>query len=278
MFRYLLFALLPICLVACSPARGVTFPGARLSSASEVQPTILTAYLSKPDGNGPFPAVILLHGCGGIRLNETAWRDWFRTKDIVALSVDSFNPRGVSNICSQLSLVDMNARIADAFGGLDYLAAQPFVDRDRVFIMGFSNGAGVVLAVAAPPSWISRPPASARFRAAIALYPECLTHMSQDDAPPSMPLLILIGDRDDWTLASSCQRMTERFAGKGSPTTLVVLPGARHVFDDATVGVTYLPTAMNINSPSGLGATIGGDSQATERSKQIIGQFLDNAR
>ncbi len=274
MFRNLLFALLPICLIACSPGRSVTFPSARLSSAAEVQPTI-TGYLSKPDGNGPFPAVVLLHGCAGIGPNVGVWSEWFRARGFVALAVDSFNPRGVSNICSQLERIDENARTTDAFGGLDYLTAQPFVDRNQVFIMGFSHGGGVALAVAAPPSWISRPLASARFHAAIALYPECLMHMSQ---PPSMPLLILIGDRDDWTLASSCKRMTDKFAGQRSPITFVVLPGALHSFDNITVPRTYLPTAKNMNSPTGWGATVGGDVQATERARQIVGQFLDSAR
>ena len=29
-----------------------------------VQPSLLPGYLAKPDGSGPFPAVVILHGCG----------------------------------------------------------------------------------------------------------------------------------------------------------------------------------------------------------------------
>lgn len=270
LFRAALF----LCLAACSSqtASRVQFPTAALSEAAFGHQTV-DGYLTKPEGNGPFPAVVLLHGCGGVEPKEQLWRDWFRQHRFVALSVDSFTPRGVGNICTNLGRIDLNARLADALGGLDYLAAQPFVDRDRIAVMGFSNGAIVVLNAAAPPPWLARPAGSARFRAAVAFYPECLMHMAQDD-PPKIPLLILIGDADDWTLASSCRRMADLYASKGSTLKLVILPGARHGFDDPNLPPRSLPDVMNINSRTGTGATVGGNSGAATESKGLVEQFL----
>jgi dienelactone hydrolase len=260
-------------LAACSQADFVTFPSARLSAAAQIQPTI-NGYLMKPEGNGPFPAVILLHGCGGIVQQQLAWREWLRDRGFVSLSVDSFTPRGVSSGCGQPGLVDVGARITDAFGGLDYLASQTFVDRRRIAVMGFSHGGLVALSVAASPSWISRPAGSPQFRSAVTFYPECQMHGAQDEAPPTMPVLILVGGLDDWTPAASCQRLADRYAGRGSPITLIVLPGARHAFDEVSLPVTSLPTAVNINSPNGMGATIGGNAQAAERAKEAVTAFL----
>lgn len=265
--------LLLLFLAACGHADFVTFPSARLSAAAVIQPTV-SGYLMKPDGNGRFPAVVLLHGCGGIVEQELAWRQWLRDRGFVSLSVDSFTPRGVSSICGQPGLVDVTARITDAFGGLDYLAAQPFVDRSRIAVMGFSNGGLVTLSIVASPSWISRPAGSPQFGSAITLYPECQRHGSQDEAPPTMPLLILVGALDDWTPAASCQRLADRYAGRGSPITLIVLPGARHAFDVVGLPVTSLPMAVNINSPTGMGATIGGNGPAAERAKEAVAAFL----
>ena len=258
-------------IAGCMPGAKVDFPSARLSSGAFHQPE-LSGFISKPEGDGPFPAVVLLHGCGGIRPREAGWREWFNSRDFVALSVDSFGPRGVSNICSNPGLVDVTARIADAFGSLDYLAKQPFVDRDRIAVMGFSNGGIVALSVAGPPSWIARSSGSPSFGAAIAFYPECLAHMPPEYPPPSIPLLILIGSADDWTLASSCQRMVDEY--KGSRVTLVVLPGARHGFDDANQPFTTSATVVNINSSSGTGATVAGDAKAAAQSEQEVDHFL----
>jgi len=142
-----------------------------------------------------------------------------------------------------------------------------------IAVMGFWNGAIVVLNAAAPPAWLSRPAGSDWFRAAVAFYPECLMQMAQDQ-PPRIPPLILIGDADDWTLASSCRRMADQYADKGSPLKLVVLPGARHSFDDPNLPPRSLPDVMNINSRSGTGATVGRNSRAATESEGLVAQFL----
>src|ERR1700689_4665123 len=54
--------------------------------------TPLTAVLSLPDGKGPFPAVIVLHGCDGIRAQETGWASRLNSWGYAALVVDSFKP------------------------------------------------------------------------------------------------------------------------------------------------------------------------------------------
>ena len=70
--------------------------------------TTVDGTLFKPDGTGPFPGVVLLHGCGGIRPHFVQWAGTIRDMGYVALLVDSFRPRGISGICasSQTGLDD----------------------------------------------------------------------------------------------------------------------------------------------------------------------------
>jgi dienelactone hydrolase len=46
-----------------------------------------------------------------------------------------------------------------------------------------------------------------------------------------MPILILIGESDDWTASEDCERLMERRAGNGATMKLVTYPGAYHGFD-----------------------------------------------
>src|SRR5664279_885697 len=99
----------------------------------------IEGYLSKPDGSGPFPAVVSLHGCDGLSENErkgiarlmTGW-------GYVSLAVDSFATRGIKDACTQLMPALMLSRQGDALGALSYLSNLPFVDPQRIAIMGAS--------------------------------------------------------------------------------------------------------------------------------------------
>src|SRR5207247_789901 len=66
-----------------------------VSFQSADQTTTVAGTLFKPDGSGPFPAVVLLHGCGGIRPHFVQWAGAIRDMGYVALLVDSFRPRGI---------------------------------------------------------------------------------------------------------------------------------------------------------------------------------------
>ena len=103
------------------------------------------AELFRPEGVGPFPAVVVLHGCDGVGPH---YRDWARRLvnwGYVALLVDSFGPRGVREVCNKGRKVPPEARAEDAFAARDWLAGQDFVRAGRIGVIGFSHGGWTVL-------------------------------------------------------------------------------------------------------------------------------------
>ena len=91
---------------------------------------------------------------------------------------------------------------------------------------------------------------------------------------PVAPLLILIGEKDDWTPAEPCRLLTEAARQAGSPMTIKIYPGAHHSFD-SNAPVRYVATRINANAPSGRGATTGGDPAAWADSIREVVAFFD---
>jgi dienelactone hydrolase len=190
----------------------------------------IQGYLSKPDGDGPFPAVIYLHGCSGLnpaarkRFSEllTGW-------GYVALAVDSFATRGLEEACDR----PMPDRQADAWGALLYLSKLPFVDQGRIAVVGSSQGGIVALRLASTRDVkLFDIPDGLDLKIAVAFYPRCGVASEQ----LAIPTLILIGELDDWTPAQNCQQWMALRKARGAPVKLVVYPGAYHAFDFPGLG------------------------------------------
>lgn len=192
---------------------------------------IISGYLTRPEGAGPFPAIVQLHGCAGLPkalregTAEHFWAQRLAAWGYVVLVVDSFTTRGIEQTCTATG--PAASRIGDAYGALAFLAAQPFVDSKRIALLGFSQGAIAALSLVRARDFdLFENEAAHRFKAAVAFYPSC-----PDDGTMTVPTLILIGELDDWTPAAGCTRMMTSRTGAGSPVRLMVYPGAHHAFD-----------------------------------------------
>ncbi|HKO69984.1 MAG TPA: dienelactone hydrolase family protein [Bradyrhizobium sp.] len=192
-------------------------------------PTTIEGYLSKPDGAGPFPAIVYLHGCSGLSSTTRARIGALLTGwGYVSLAVDSFTSRGIKEACHG----GMPPRQADALGALLYLSSLPSVDAKRIAVVGSSQGGIVALRLASTQSIkLFDIPDDLKFKAAVAYYPLCGVASKQ----LALPTIILIGELDDWTPAIDCERWMALRAANGAPVKLVVYPGAYHAFDVPTL-------------------------------------------
>jgi len=229
--------------------------------ASNVGDTItIRGYLSRPEGEGPFPAVILLHGCGGIKTRSKIWASKLNEWGYVSLIVDSFGPRFISGTCGRGSMKAERAH--DAQAAKTYLEKIPYVDSRYIGIMGFSAGANSAIYSIFDEHFDENEKPESQFAAAIAFYPFCIYHVKYMDAP----LMVLIGEKDDWTPASRC-KMIERSGksdhGRGKyEAKFVYYSNAHHSFDWPGINNTYMGHRQLY------------DAQATEDARKKVKKFL----
>ncbi|MBR1234906.1 dienelactone hydrolase family protein [Bradyrhizobium sp. AUGA SZCCT0182] len=140
-----------------TPLERVEFESAsqRLVSGTLIPGERIQGDLAKPDGAGPFPAVVGLHGCAGMHdTTKQKLTDELVARGYVVLLVDSYATRlGTDHACTSSAFATFVRRRPDAYGALVFLAGQTFVDPRRVAAVGFLAGARVALSVAEPNSF-----------------------------------------------------------------------------------------------------------------------------
>lgn len=191
----------------------------------------LTGYLAKPAGDGPFPAVVYLHGCLGLEnFRREAAAMQFTGWGYVSLVVDSFATRGVSGDCD----ARLPTRQTDALGALRYLSTLPFVDPQRIALVGIAQGGTAALEIAtARPFEIFEMPAGLKFKAAVAFYPSCGAAGNE----LGIPMLVLTGGIENWGRAVDCEYWMRRRRGRGAPVQIEVYPEAYHAFDNPSLKI-----------------------------------------
>jgi dienelactone hydrolase len=247
-----------------APANAGNQPVEEIEIAGGERP--LKAVLYRPTGDGPFPAVVALHSCGGlfdeggkIRPQYQDWGERLAAAGFAALLPDSFGSRGVGSQCRNLkpNIRPFRERITDTHAARDWLQRQSFVQGERISLLGWANGAIAAL-------WAVRPRTApkdgrADFRSAIVFYPGC--RRLRDTAwSARIPTLILIGASDDWTPARDCEQMVAGARGRSAHATIIKYRGAYHDFDR----VNY-----PVHQRSGLAFTPDGSGRATVGSNPV---------
>jgi len=197
--------------------------------------TTLHGILFRPEGAGPFPGVVALHGCeslidrsGKVAPQFAAWGERLAAAGLAVVFPDSFGSRGLRTQCrvAERKVRSEHERVANA--ARRWLRSQPWITRDRISVLGWANGGRASL-------WAVRPhvlphDGAPDFRSAVALYPGC-RRLGDLAWSARIPTLILIGRADDWTTPAPCEQMVAGARGRSALASLVVYPGAYHEFD-----------------------------------------------
>jgi dienelactone hydrolase len=221
---------------------------------------VLPGLLYKPPGAGPFPAVVAMHGCGGLfgkasapEARHDSWGRHLADQGFVVLFPDSFGPRGLGSQCRVRDRqISAAGRVVDAVAARRWLEKQAFVKPGAVSLLGWSNGGTTVLHAAQEAQ--AGEADAAGFARAVAFYPGCRAMAERGTFGSGMPLLILVGDIDDWTGAEPCRALAAQARAKGgSSVEVVAYPGAHHDFDHPD---------MPLRTRRGLAYTTSGTGEA----------------
>jgi len=192
-------------------------------------------YVARPAAVAPgakVPVVLALHGCGGlfnvkgnIIARERDWLARFLAAGYAVVYPDSFNPRGVREVCTLKANerpINPRGRAEDVAATLDWIKSQPDLDAARIALIGWSHGGSTTL-------WSvdKAARAAANLKIAIAFYPGCRPLANSATWSPAPPLTILIGDADDWTPIAPCRELVARHPA----VKMIEYPGAVHGFD-----------------------------------------------
>jgi len=262
--RGVLAALVLLLLAGMARAQEVTF-------AAEDGAGLRAFLVPAAAGVARRPTVVALHGCSGLaradrplRLptREADWAARLAERGHAVLFPDSFGSRGLGDACGRVEhpVLPWGARVGDARAALAWAAAQPGEPPGGGILLGWSHGGSTVL-------WtLAAPPRAGLLRAAVAFYPGCgavLRRAPGWSAP--VPLLMLLGEVDDWTPAPQCLALVARAPARVE---VIEYRGAHHNFDH--------PAAPQRSRmlPNGQTVTIGTDPAARAASIAAVLGFL----
>lgn len=221
-------------LSSASQAPDLKFPD-EAQELSASSPLAMAIY--KPAGAGRFPALILVHTCGGLRPEMRNWTQQALSRGYVVFVIDSLGPRGLKTLCHPPSPVSIWRGVKDSFQALDHLKRFEFVDPDRVGLMGFSWGAMVGLLTSSKTVANVLSP-SKRFAAVATFYPGCYFPASGPRpeieflrTDTDKPTLVLMGELDTETPPADCLPRLEALKDGGIPVSWHVYPNATHCWD-----------------------------------------------
>lgn len=231
----------------------IAFIAAPMSARSEPFKDRITALMAhadvlRPEGAGPHPLVVQMHGCGGKKSFQATWGEVARRAGFGVIVLDSFAHRGISKwqayatVCTGTRLWGRE-RAGDLFAALEWARRQDWVDPNRLVIAGWSHGGwaaldalalapGAAMAAATKLEDLPDEPL-AGVRGAFLVYPYCgygcearRRGLRYDAAP-----LALVGSADAVVGGASLRRTLENLTAP-SPLRIIWLNGATHAFDE----------------------------------------------
>lgn len=253
-----------------------------------------------PRAPAKVPAVILVHGSGGIGGSTDLWARELNAIGVAAFILDTFSGRGIVSTVADQEQLHSLAMMVDAYRALDLLAAHPRIQADRIAVMGFSKGAVASVYSAAERFRSAHGSPSNRFAAHIGFYTPCNVTYEGDTKVGPAPIRLFHGTADDYVSVGPCRDFTARLKAAGANVSLTEYPDSQHSFDNPTSPpVLEIPTAQSTRNcrlregPNGViqnesgapfsqksdscvqvGAHVGHNPEATALSRIAVREFV----
>lgn len=217
-----------------------------LTGAKDGTPAVIAGELRIPrPGTDRLPAVVLVHGSGGVGANVDRWSQELNAIGVATFIVDSFTGRGIVNTSTNQAQLGQLAMISDAYRALELLSKHPRIDPTRIAIMGFSRGGRVALYASLKRFQRLHGPVGVEFAAYLPFYAPCTTTYIDDGEVSDRPIRLFHGASDDYVPVAPCRSYVERLRRGGKDVQLTEYPDAHHVFDSpALKAPVFLPQAQ----------------------------------
>lgn len=209
-----------------------------------IEPHLKTVY---PPGPGPFPAVLLFHGCGGVRRIMQAYADAAAKVGVAAIIVDSHTPRGIdyeaalAQVCTGRRLW-ARERAADVHAALAVARDDPRIDSDRLALAGWSHGGWTLLdafalqASGEAPDGLDEPPQGAfdGVKAVFLVYPYVSgpALARRRDVQPPAPVSAVLVEDDAMASDADAAEVLAAMKRRGATVSWSTLGGVTHGFDE----------------------------------------------
>ncbi len=203
--------------------------------------------VTRPEGEGPFPVLVMLHGCGGPRpfLDDIA-----RVAvgaGAAVINVNSYAHRGISRIAAFATVctgarLQGRERAGDLYAALAWARTQSWADANRMAAIGWSHGSWTIMDALAlrPGAEMARATGLSDLpdeplqglAGALLVYPYTGvgTYAGRREWRLSPRSIAIIAERD--YIVGSTRAALERQRARGTPLDILLFENATHAFED----------------------------------------------
>ncbi len=178
----------------------------------------------------PVPAVVILHGQGGVHRNEKDWASRLRRIGIATFIVNSNKRPDCRNGTCYDSHQGM-VNIVDAYRALDLLSTHPLIESTQIAVMGFSVGGKASLYSSVNRFQQLWGASEYEFAAFVSFYPGCNIRFDKDEGVSNKPIRVFHGAQDEWSSPSVCKEYIELLIAAGNDAEITIYDKAHHGFD-----------------------------------------------
>jgi carboxymethylenebutenolidase len=194
-------------------------------------------YLARPRGEGPFPAVLVLHDRFGLNRTAKALCDSLAQQGYLALAADMFRGEVTGDLtqaAQYLGAVDHTQAYAAAKRGLSTLVSYSKAGSPPRAVWGIGFGGGYALELAAEDAGLK----------AVVLWQDAVLPEVDKLSRIGSPILCVFGSPDDKNPRAEIAAMNQAFVQAGVRIDMSIYPGGRE-FSDPAYGQTYNQLAVD---------------------------------
>ena len=201
-----------------------------------------------------YPLVICMHGSMGWGISSQDHSINFLENDFAIFKVHSFESRNVQTIYQDQMQVTVAMSLTDCYEALKLLSKHPKIEKNNIFIAGWSFGGSTAVYAAWEPLAEKLAPNGERFKGHLAFYPGAYV-WPEDMRWCKNPILSLIGKDDDYTPSILIENLSEAINESGGNSSVILYEDSHHSFDRVDP-VKFLPDAIALSDiPSKIDKT-----------------------